>query len=473
MNLQATNAILLVMFMFVVCGRFDIGHMSYISKLLFGIFSRIKSSPLANRMASGAFWSLSGVFISRGLGLLASVLVARMLGKEGFGEFGVIQSTVAMFGVFAGFGLGLTASKYVAEYRLIDPPRVGRIIAMSNLFALGTGGGITVFILVFSSWMSSSLLAAPHLTGLMQVAGIIIFFNALNGAQTGALAGFEAFRAIARVNLTVGLLTFPLMVGGVYFAGLRGAVFGLVASMAVSWMLNHRALRVKIRESRIKLDYRFCGNEKNILWKFSLPAMLGGVLIGPVNWACNAFLVNQPNGYAEMGLFSAASQWRVAVLVIPAAVGSVVLPILSSLYQENSWAKYIKVLFFNIGLNLCVTFIIAAPVVFFSQNIMEWYGKNFIDGKIVLVLMVLSGVVIAVNNLLTKVVASIGKMWAGFFFDLAWGCTYLIFGFYLSKSYGAKGLAVGILTASILQFFVQTVYVYKIIAVKKSEAHVK
>ena len=37
----------------------------------------------------------------------------------------------------------------------------------------------------------------------------------MTGVQAGALAGFEAFPAIARVNTIGGLATFPLMVAGV------------------------------------------------------------------------------------------------------------------------------------------------------------------------------------------------------------------------------------------------------------------
>ena len=60
---------------------------------------------------------MAGLLISRGLLLIATVFVARILGKIVYGEFGMIQSTVGMFGVFAGFGMGLTATKHVAEFR--------------------------------------------------------------------------------------------------------------------------------------------------------------------------------------------------------------------------------------------------------------------------------------------------------------------------------------------------------------------
>lgn len=49
--------------------------------------------------------------------LVVTVTVARLLGNAVCGELGIIQSTVGMFGVFAGFGLRVTATKHVAEFR--------------------------------------------------------------------------------------------------------------------------------------------------------------------------------------------------------------------------------------------------------------------------------------------------------------------------------------------------------------------
>jgi len=45
--------------------------------------------------------------------LAASVLVARILGKEVFGEYGIIRSTVNIFRVFNGFGMGLIATNHM------------------------------------------------------------------------------------------------------------------------------------------------------------------------------------------------------------------------------------------------------------------------------------------------------------------------------------------------------------------------
>src|SRR6476619_3959233 len=90
---------------------------------------------IGSRFLIGAFWSVAGAVIARGLTLAASVLAGRLLGPEGFGEIGMIQSTQGLFGVLAGAGLGLAATKFVAEHRSIDPTRAARCIALAIVIA--------------------------------------------------------------------------------------------------------------------------------------------------------------------------------------------------------------------------------------------------------------------------------------------------------------------------------------------------
>src|SRR4051794_36362585 len=100
------------------------------------------------RFAIGAFWSLMGAAGSRGLTLAASVLAARLLGTTGFGEVGMVQSTHGLFGVLAGTGLGLAATKYVAEYHATDRGRAGRCLALALRIAVGAGGAAALVLAV-------------------------------------------------------------------------------------------------------------------------------------------------------------------------------------------------------------------------------------------------------------------------------------------------------------------------------------
>jgi O-antigen/teichoic acid export membrane protein len=85
---------------------------------------------------------------------MASIIAARVLGRTVFGEFGMIQSTLNMFMTFANLGVGLTATKYVAEFRKTDPQRAGRIIAMSTAMAAVLGTAVGVVLVATSSWVA-------------------------------------------------------------------------------------------------------------------------------------------------------------------------------------------------------------------------------------------------------------------------------------------------------------------------------
>ena len=116
------------------------------------------ADSLRGRFARGAAWSLIGAVISQGLTLAACILTARILGRAGFGELGIVNTTVGMFGVFAGLGLGLTATKYVAEFRANDPARAGRILALSSAVAVVAGGVISVVLFLLAPFLATRTL---------------------------------------------------------------------------------------------------------------------------------------------------------------------------------------------------------------------------------------------------------------------------------------------------------------------------
>jgi O-antigen/teichoic acid export membrane protein len=412
-------------------------------------WDRIEASDIGYRLARGAFWSLCGVVASRALTLLASIFVARMLGREGFGELGIIRSTVEMFGVFAGFGLGLTATKHVAEFRRTDPDRAGRIIVLSGMVAVATATLAGALLFVLAPWLAAQTLAAPHLGGLIRVGCVVLVLSALNGAQTGALAGFEAFKTVAWVNLWAGLTSFPILVAGTYFGGLEGAVWALAASLAINWVLNHFALRREAASAGIPLRFLRWPRDLGVLWRFSLPAVFAAAMVGPVNWACSAMLVNQPGGYGEMGVFNAANQWFLGVMFLPSVLGQVVLPVLSERYGANDQVRSAKVLKVAIGANALAVVPLVIGLSLLSPFVMDLYGTAFRDGWPTLVAVLVTAGVMAIQAPVGQVLAASGRMWLGFLMNLGWAAAFVGLTALL-VSHGSVGVAAGRLGAYIL-----------------------
>jgi len=407
-----------------------------------------KGDSLRARFARGAVWAFIGTAISQGLTLISSIVTARFLGNTGFGELGIINSTVGMFGTFAGFGLGLTTTKYVAELRAEEPDRTGRIIGLATLVATISGGLMSLGLFIFAPLLAAHTLAAPPLATELRIGSLLLLFNALNGVQTGTLSGFEDFKAIAQSNLVRGVLSFPTMIVGVFLWRLPGAVWGLVLSSAIGWLINHAILLNKSRNARIRVTYTSVWREGRVLWHFTLPAFVANASVGPITWLTNTLLINRPNGYAELGVFNAAYQWRTAMLFLPSLIGQVVLPMLSSLQGEKGRQSARNILLGAVVLNGTIVLLALLPILFLGNRIMALYGPSFASRGAVLWITGVTAGLYAVETPVGDVIAASGRMWLGALMNVGWACT--LFGsawFFLQYERGADGLASAYLAA--------------------------
>ena len=400
--------------------------------------ARVEASPLRYRLVKGAFWSLAGALISRSLMLTATVLVARMLGKTIFGEFGMIQSTIGMFGVFAGFGLGLTATKHVAEFRQTDPERTGRIIGLSGLFAMLTGGLMALGLFIFASWLAESTINASHLAGVLRIGALILFINALNGAQTGTLSGFEAFKTIAYINLFAGLISFPILVGGAYIGSLTGTVWALAITLVINWLLNHLALRKEARRYHVPLTFYNCRREISILWRFSLPAVLSSAMVGPIYWVCQALLANQPYGYREMGTLTAALVFQRLLLFVSDTLTSPLLSIISNAGPKISD----KLGIVNILSSWILGVVACLPLLCFPEIAKIIFGSayNTKSFTVTFSIIVFCTSIMTFKAGLARVLIANNLLWWGFFSNALWAFILIVSAIFFVR-WGAPGLA--------------------------------
>ena len=399
---------------------------------------------LRGRFLRGAFWSVVGVGTSQILSLAASGVTARLLGRTGFGELAMIRSTVGMFGVFAGMGLGLTATKHVAEFRERDPNRAGRIIGLSFMTAAASGGVISLVVLFTAPVLATRVMNAPHLAPLIRIAAGLLFLNALNGVQTGTLAGFEAFKAIAKVNLIYGALSFPVTVVAVWLYGLTGAVCGLIALRAVRWALNRSALVAETSAAMVSISHHRLREESPVLWGFSLPAVLSGAMVGPVTWICNAMLVNHPDGYGELGVFAAASRFQAGVAFAGSTIGAAFLPMLST--KEGSESAGFRQ--GNILVSWVIGVLAAVPLICFPEILGYAFGAEFssVAAKRTLMLVMCSTCIILYKQGLARALTAEGLLWWGLLSNTIWAVLLLGSAWWLTQR-GAAGLAAAFLLA--------------------------
>lgn len=428
--------------------------------------NKFKKSSITTRIAKGAFWSLIGSVCAKTIVLIAGIICANILGKEQFGEFGIIRSTINMFVALGSLGLGLTATKYISEYLKNNKESIPSIYLLTNRFGLATSLLITVIVFILAPIIATESLESPYLANDIRLGSILLLFTILNGVQSGILAGFENFKAIA-INTFIGNTTESvLMILGAFYFGVSGAILGFGLGYIVLFIANIIVIKKTLISNQISITNAKIDNEHyRLIYKFCIPATLSSLMVSPVIWYAQSVLVRY-SGYGEVAIYEAANQWRIIILFIPSTVCQVVLPILSSLSNNNN-KTFWNILNANIILNGTIALILSLFVCLCSDWLMGLYGNGF-SNSYVITLLSASTIFSSISSVIGLSISSRGKMWTGFIFNSLWGIILIIFSLYfITNGMGAIGLAL----AMLLSYFIHSIYQYiylKIIISTKS-----
>ena len=424
------------------------------------IKAKINRSSLSKRLFEGMSWTLIGNVVGKFLQLLAFIFVARLVGKQEYGQISIIRSTLNMFLVFSSVGMGVTATRYIAMYRTSNPHRAYEIYRFTKKTVIWLGMIISVVIFLLSSYIAENQLNDLHLSNALKIGAVILFLMTITSVQMGALNGFERFKEVGINSALNGIIQLISVVLGAYLWGINGVIAGLGITSFILVLQLWFSLKKDI--SKIRTAEKNKDDEKldssSIFLKFSLPAVLQGLVVIPVLWWVKTFLIDNA-GYGEMATFDVAEQWYYVVLFVPNSLGTILLPLLTNTNYNGSKEQYNKLLKVNMLINVGVTFIIAVSVALFSPLIYKFYGKEFTDYQPLIILMI-TVVICAVNNVLGQVITSKGKMWIGFGVNALWAIWLITFSVIFVGKYnmGALGLAYALLVSytlhSILQGFV-------------------
>jgi O-antigen/teichoic acid export membrane protein len=437
-------------------------------EVLTAVQIKTKDNPIVYRLTKGSFWILVGTISAKLFSMVSTIIIARMLGKSHYGELTMIMSTVSMFGIFSGFSLGSTGNKYIAEYRTKNPERAGRIIGLTTMLALLLSSATAVFVFISAPYLSREHLNSPGLASLVRLSALLLFMTTLRNYRIGPLAGFESFKKIGQINFIEGAITPFVSVPLVYYLGLPGAILGLVFSTSVAFSLCGLAIKKECARNHVPLTIFKADNWKEwrILPKFTLPAIISGLFVPPVLWFCNTVLVKQPNGYAELGLFQAANQWRMLIAFIPSLLAGVMMPIFSETFSKESNKDFVYA--FEINMKVTWSFALPMTIIVISLNkpLGALFGKQFSGMEYIIIFLMISVFFSTINEVIGTGIAGAGRMWVGLLTNIAWATVITISTSVLVPKLSARGLALSYLIAYFLHTIWQLAYVELFLAPK-------
>lgn len=392
------------------------------------LFSRLKNSKLFK----DSTWALIGSVLGKGLSLIAGIAVARFLGKEIYGEYGMIKNTLFQIAVFSTLGLGYTGTRFISKYLESEKEKVRMYIRIIYNITFIASGFLALLTFIFSSQIANYL-EVPETSAAFKITALIVIANAVNTAQIGILSGFKDFKVVAVNNTYGGIMIFATSVGFTYCLGLYGALIALLVSMIFNAVLNSISITKKT-----KLLPAISTIDKTAYWgliNFSIPIALQESLYSIVAWTLSVMVIKFSN-YGELGLLQAATQWSSIVLFIPGVLKNVILSYFSSATDTVSMRKKM------IAINFCATFFPFIIISVLSGWLSSFYGESFNELPLVLVVACLTSVFSSIAGVILYELISQGKTWTSFYLRILrdasiLGLVFLLlspFGFTMSSS---------------------------------------
>jgi PST family polysaccharide transporter len=206
------------------------------------------------------------------VGLVTSKAYALLLGPNGLGLMGLLQSLVGLTGMIAGLGVGSGLIRIGANALARDAET--EIAALRRaawvLFAITAITGLCVLTL-FRVPLSLYMLGTPDHAASVALLGIALVFSLAAGIQTSTLNAHQRLGALAKTAIINSIATACLSVFLVARLGEQGIAPSLIGGAVVNWVVSSLFLWREIPKSNARPTRTQITHAVRALVRFGLP----------------------------------------------------------------------------------------------------------------------------------------------------------------------------------------------------------
>ena len=374
----------------------------------------ISLKPLLARLGTAIVWNTASTIAIQGGTFVSTLVVANLIGPDGFGQFGLVVGTAQALAAVLQFSTGIAATKYVSEFRERDKRRASLALTFCARVSLTAGAIGTAVLLAASSLIATEALRAPGLVVQLLLASPLVFFSVLSGFQIGALAGLDGFKSAARVLLTLTPVQIGTAALAAYFYGLSGAIVATVLNLGVRALVCHRLIGREARRQGVESLSGDRPFSREILFTFLVPGSLSGLTAMPALWIATVELSKSSGGFEQVAFFNAAFAIRAILMIFPWILSSVGLAFLSNTLGTERQNHFKTLLLSSLAITCLAVTLGTLVTLAFGDLILRLYGAQFLAGFPVLQVLMISFVAEALTLPLLQALTSRGRMWSIF-----------------------------------------------------------
>jgi O-antigen/teichoic acid export membrane protein len=400
--------------------------------------SAVAAAPSRRRFSAHVAWTLATRVLMTFNSIAAGIIVARWLGKEGYGQLAVINVAIATIVQLGGAGLPSANTYFIAQERRNFAPAV----INSLIFALTTGGLLAAALTGLAVWLPDWFgVISPRLIG---IAALSVPFQLIT------LIGLNTFLAIGQVK------RFNLLDLAGQLFGIVNAVLALVILNDGLWMLVslNTAASVFVSALITVLIWRFIKTRRESralgadgelfkrMMRYGVKSHIAA-LAAMLIFRADLLVVNLFRGAGEAGVYAVASQVAMMMLVLPSVIATLFFPRVAAKQDERGELTCLVTRHTSfVMLMVCLA---AVPLSYLLPTL---YGAGFAETPTLLLILLPGVYLVGLESVLVQHFNARGLPRAIPLFWSATLITNVALTFALVPHFGARGAA----TASTLSY---------------------
>lgn len=269
------------------------------------------------------------------VGIMKTKIVAVLLGAEGVGLYGLLQSTISMISSLSNVGLSNSAVREIAQYdQNEDAQSIGSTIVVIKKWALITGISGLILTIAFSPVISELVFANKSYSFSFIWLSLSILFDQLSASNMVLLQGLRKLNYLAKANIIGSFAGLLISVPCFYYYGEKGIVPALLLS-SFTLLIRSWYYARKVSYEHIHVSWKDLWNSGGNMMKLGVILSLTG-LVGMGSMYILRVWIGREIGIEYVGYYNAAFMIIEGyVAMVFSAMSTDFFPRLSQIHTDN------------------------------------------------------------------------------------------------------------------------------------------
>ena len=426
-----------------------------------------KAAEMAKVSAKGSFHLLWGLVISTVILAIGTIFIARLLGSDLYGLYGIVLITPNLIGVFRDWGINYAMVRCTAQFRSEDRASEVRSILISGIiFEIALGMALSAISFALSGYIATNIFHRPDITSLIQIASITILAGGLINAATAAFTGIEKMELNSIMLVCQSTIKTIIMITLIILGlSTSGAVIGYTVAMIIAGLIGLALVWPQYKNlpklSNVKLEIK--AYTKTMLAygaPLSFSTIANGFLTQYYVFLLPIFYITNNSAIGNYGI---ASTFVVLIAFFSTPIATMLFPAFSKLNPQKDKEILLNVYQSSVKYASLLVVPTAALVMCLAEPaVSTLFGKTYSTAPLFLALLAINYLFTAFGSLSTlNFIQSQGKTMVVLYLYLITAAIGFPMGYILILHFGVIGLIVTTIVDGIPSMIISLYWIRK------------